>query len=194
VRNAALCCARGRYIAFIDSDDLWEVEKLDLQIKSMGIHRWGYTAYSLIDGDGGLMGDLAANPWFPYHGDIVRELISCVATVSTPSVIAERELVLEAGGFDDSMKVAEDYDLWMRLASREHSLSKMEHIAQAHRSLIRRERARNAIRYALHLLPRRGFITAFCALAGSIGYSWTNIFRWRGVLQLFLRWPIRWIA
>jgi hypothetical protein len=191
----------------------------------MGIHRWGYTAYSLIDGDGGLMGDLAANPWFPYHGDIVRELISCVATVSTPSVIAERELVLEAGGFDDSMKVAEDYDLWMRLAmlssvavvdlplvrirkhaqnspaewpelyvSREHSLSKMEHIAQAHRSLIRRERARNAIRYALHLLPRRGFITAFCALAGSIGYSWTNIFWWRGVLQLFLRWPIRWIA
>ena len=53
-RNKALCEARGKWIAFLDSDDLWLPEKLEKQIAFMeeNGYRFSYTNYSEIDPDG----------------------------------------------------------------------------------------------------------------------------------------------
>jgi hypothetical protein len=48
----------------------------------------------------------------------VEPLITIRALLSTPAVVAERSLVAEAGGFDESQLFGEDYDLWLRLAAR----------------------------------------------------------------------------
>ncbi len=57
-RNIALREARGRYIAFLDSDDLWEPEKLDRQITFMRRYEVGvsFSAYRLIDEQGAAIG------------------------------------------------------------------------------------------------------------------------------------------
>lgn len=63
-RNNALQEAKGRWIAFLDSDDLWEPEKLEKQVKFMEAngYAFSYTGYQEIDSEGALTGVEVSGP------------------------------------------------------------------------------------------------------------------------------------
>lgn len=63
-RNKAIKMANGEYIAFLDSDDVWNKNKLEKQIKFMEENNYyfTYTVYELIDGKSIILNKLIAGP------------------------------------------------------------------------------------------------------------------------------------
>ena len=114
-RNQGIAVAKAEWIAFLDSDDLWEKKKLATQIKSSHLdHHAIYTDEIWIRN--GVRVN-AMNKHRKYSGDIFRYCLP-LCIVSPSSVLLHAELFKEVGGFDESMPVCEDYDLWLRIAKR----------------------------------------------------------------------------
>src|SRR5688572_22761135 len=119
VRNAALHAARGRYVAFQDSDDVWLPDKLSSQLAALAATpgaRWCYTSCEHIDARGAPIAPRHISAWSSHDGDI-RDAVACLRThAALPTVLVERELLQKAGFFDEQLRLFEDHDLWLRLA------------------------------------------------------------------------------
>ena len=122
VRNAALHEARGEYVAFQDSDDLWLPGKLETQVASLQRNperAWSHTKYQLVDESGAPTAWTRRTGGWPTPGGwILDQLIRGDTVIALPSVVASRRLLEQAGGFDERLIRTEDYELWLRLARR----------------------------------------------------------------------------
>lgn len=115
--NAALREARGDYIAFLDSDDVWLPHKLERQVASLQRHperRWSCTAFALIDAAGRPL--TAARARRPATRGWVRDHLLTDTDIAMPSVVAARSLLEQAGPFDEELVMNYDGDLWLRFA------------------------------------------------------------------------------
>ena len=114
-RNRGMAEAEGGCIAFLDSDDLWEKDKLASQVK--WIERGFHAVYT---DEIWIRNRVRVNPMNKhrkYSGDIFRYCLP-LCIVSPSSVLLRAKMLSEVGGFDESMPVCEDYDLWLRIAKR----------------------------------------------------------------------------
>jgi len=119
VRNAAIHRARGDYVAFVDSDDVWLPEKLELQLQSLRRHvtrGWSYTGFIFVDEADIPLSGHRAKACPAIAGRILDALIRAEAVLAQSSVIVRRSLLAKVGGYDASMYLCGDYELWMRLA------------------------------------------------------------------------------
>jgi glycosyltransferase involved in cell wall biosynthesis len=119
-RNVGIAQARGDYIALLDSDDWFEPTKLEKQVALFANHpRVGlvYTRYLVSDERTGKQwlytGGLSS------QGDAFRDLLMgfMETPLTTPTVMVRRRVFDTVAPFDTTMHMAEDIDLWCRIAS-----------------------------------------------------------------------------
>ena len=116
-RNLGAKLAAGKYIAFLDSDDEWKPQKLQKQFDFM--QKSGFRI-SQTD-ETWVRNGKFVNKSVKYirpSGDIFYNCLE-VCAVTPSSVMMERGLFFEYGGFDETIPVCEDYDLWLRMSLKE---------------------------------------------------------------------------
>ncbi len=116
-RNRGIRRSRGEFITFIDADDLWKPDKLQLQLAALQKKPEAGVAYSwtaFIDENSKFL--FAWQPLY-WEGNVYPQLLIRNFISSGSNIMVKRKYIEAAGEFDPSLKSVEDWDYYLRLAA-----------------------------------------------------------------------------
>jgi len=123
-RNAGLKHSTSEFVAFLDADDIWEKEKLEKQLRIFEKNEFEklglvYTAYDLIDeNDEKIKQSFLVFKLDPgLRGDVFDKMFDAMKiTGSCSGVLIKSACFEKTGFFDETLKGAEDWDMWIRIS------------------------------------------------------------------------------
>jgi len=117
-RNKGLELAQGKYIAMLDSDDIWcDIEKLDRQYNFLE----NKPEYALIGGGVIVINETGKEIkryLDPNGNKDLKKMILAKNPFAHSSVMYSRRIALDLDGYDVGLPSAEDYDLWLRMGKK----------------------------------------------------------------------------
>jgi len=115
-KNRGIREARGEFVAFLDGDDRWRPGKLSKQVEYFGRNpalglvytdRLTFRGEEVVDESGKRRG--------PYYRGKVLDRLLINMIIPFSSAVARRRCLIAIGMFDESLAIAPDFDLWLRL-------------------------------------------------------------------------------
>lgn len=119
-RNRGISHACGEFIAFLDADDLWAIDKLETQLEALQSNPHAALAYSWVDFIDEFGQPLGAGIHKTFNGDVFAKILTDNFIVTGSNPLIRKQALIEVGGFDDSLALMDDWDMWLRLAAGFH--------------------------------------------------------------------------
>ena len=118
-RNAAIEASRAEAIAFLDGDDLWHRDKLEIQLTCMREREVDIVSCSFAecDPEGALLPTGESGPLGEFESEEFFRLCYSYFFLLPSAVMVRSEALRRLGGFDSSLRAHEDFEMWLRLAS-----------------------------------------------------------------------------
>jgi glycosyltransferase involved in cell wall biosynthesis len=115
-RNHATRISRGRYIAFLDSDDIWYFNKLSIQLRALESHKAAlcYSGYRKMSEDGIVGKRVVKVPASTCYSELLKSNVIGCLTAIYDTTAAGKVLLPEVTA--ESFHYFEDYAMWLRIA------------------------------------------------------------------------------
>ncbi len=143
-RNHGMGLAKGEFIAFLDADDVWYPGKLEAQLKHFNAHpevgcvygrflRWHPDPQGRYQPAPELWQDCAQITAFePHRSGWMYSRLLAGELVGMNTAVIRREVFDQLGGFDESMRIGEDYLFWLKV-SRQYRMHSLDGIVAFYR-------------------------------------------------------------
>lgn len=125
-RNRGIKEAKGEYIAFLDSDDIWVTEKLDIQASYLEQNKDIFFLYAKADVLNEHGKKIGIKPESNQHHEF-KKLIFEWGYFPTATVMIRKECFDKVGFFSEDLRIMEDIHLWIRI-SRHYKMHGMDQI------------------------------------------------------------------
>ena len=117
-RNHGIAHATGEFISFLDADDLWTPDKLELQLAALQKQLVAGVAYSWTCNMSEKRESFELGQSISYEGNVYPELLLSNFIANGSNLLIHRQAIESVGKFDPALAPCEDWDFYLRLAAR----------------------------------------------------------------------------
>lgn len=178
-RNYGFEKSKGKYIAFLDDDDLWPADKLQWQVSELEDD-------TMVGAVGGVWKGTDGNQGFPYRPEwqnlvSFESLFERCPFISPGQVLLRRDTFCLAGRMDPSVWGTDDYDLWLRIAfvSRVRVIDRVSLIYRIHQTNASRNMGKLAQNF-VHVLRKNIGLAMPERREHLEAQAWAWVYEWTG--------------